>query len=179
MSRGSKHTWALSTASVQAGELRIPGKVKREPSCCNKTSRASMLPTRKYSLPTALLHLITKIFALWLWDIDPTHSLHSGPLLYSHMYTKPFHLKVKLIIIYRSVADLQMQLSLQNNAGQEPLVFVLFKLPVKNKRAEEMAWKKHYLKHMQRHIAVYRPYLKCLRLSKAVIKVNRLMTRLT
>lgn len=30
-------------------------------------------------------------------------SHHSGPLLYFHMYTKPFHLKVKLITTYRFV----------------------------------------------------------------------------
>lgn len=74
---------------------------------------------------------------------------------------------------------LQMQLSLKNDAGQEPLAFVLFKHPVKNKTAEGMAWKKHYLKHVQCHIAVYRPHQKSLILSKAAIKVNRLMTRLT
>lgn len=43
-----------------------------------------------------------------------------------------------------------------NNAGREPLAFVLFKFSVQNKRAKGMAWKKH-LKHMQCCITVYGP----------------------
>lgn len=73
-----------------------------------------------------------------------------------------------------------MQLCLKNQAGQEALVFVLFKPPVRNRSRKDGTKKRRYLNQTQRHITAHTPHLQSLILSsKAVIKVNRLTTRFT